>query len=381
MPPENALTRFLQSYSRARNDAQRLQAIRRFREQPEDAAAEVESEVVLAVLVPLLRRLSRDGPEARAAAAELLRELWRRTAHTVAEETFAGFTLRLLKTSVLLHPEERAGLLAAIADGCAAAQPAVVGRLCLDLVARETERCLSSLPGGLLAPPPPPGFDVLRFIARCAPADVWPRLVRDLWRLYNLDTDPVGQLTLTELLSLDRSEAGLRRRRARHGATFGGSFGPVLRRDRDGQPVSVEVCWDTARRMLLRTLAESRPEDLGGAAPGFFAWLEDLACMPDEELQPLLGPLRGWAVAAMIPVLERWRHVPTLRASFFGAPTPSPAFRKEVSDVLAEIRASLGLGPEVVPAAAPRGGVSEPAPFPSPTGNGDEAAPAKRGGC
>jgi hypothetical protein len=378
MPPDNALTSFLRTYSRARNDAQRLQAIRQFRDSSAVAAAAPEGAVVVPVLVALLRRLSRDGREARVAAAALLRDLWCRAAPTVAEETYARFTRRLLKTSLLLASEERAVLLAAMEDGCAASTPSVVGRLCLAVIEEEVQRCLHLCVGRPFASPSAPTFDVLRFVVRCAPVAVWPRLVCDVWRLYNLDTDPVGLLTLPEMFARRRSETAFRERRTRHGrsgVTFGGAFRPVLRRDRDGRLVSLETCWDTAQTLLLRTLTESRPEDLGSAAPGFFAWLEDLVRLKEEDRRSFLTALRGWAVPAMIPVLERWRSMPTLPESLLGALTPSPAFREEVFVVLAEMRASLGLSPEVVPAMAPHGNESEPAPA-APDGDGDGAGSA-----
>jgi hypothetical protein len=129
--------------------------------------------------------------------------------------------------------------------------------------------------------------------------------------------------------------------------------------------------------MLRRTLIEARSGDLRDAQPGFFAWLEALVGMPEEELEPVLPLLMHWTVPPMARVLERWAAAPTMREQLLGGPAHSREFRRKAAEAARELRARLGEGAELVPAVPPHGNGSEPAPAASPRGGEREAAAAE----
>jgi hypothetical protein len=361
MDEAEALNELRRAYLTASSDEERLAAVLSFRGEHSAAPAEPDAGTLLPVLEALLHHASRDGPDARLVAARLLFHLWRGLSGEALDPFFHAFTLRLLESCPPHGTSERRLVRTAIMHGFAAARPARVDELCRELTEREAIRCrLPRATSGIwsgLATPPTPEIDILEIVAQYASPTVWPGLTRDLWLLYSLGADV--RLPFGELLMLLRAETGVKYLRTR---------------DARGRRVAHVAHWSLARQMLRRTLDEAQPGDLRDAETAFFAWLEALAGMPEEELEPLLPSLMRWPLPAMARVLERWAAVPMMRELLLGGPSHSRAFRRKAAGAAAAMRAALGEGAELVPAVPPHGEGSEPTPAVSPRGAESEVA-------
>lgn len=380
MDDGNALSELRRAYLTAGSDEERLAAVLTFRGERVALPAEPDAGTLLPVLEALLHHSSRDGPDARLVAARLLFHLWRGLSGPALDALFHDFTLRLLESCPPRGTSERRLVRTAIMHGFAAARPARVDALCRELTEREAIRCrLPRATSGIwsgLANPYPPDFDMLELVVQYASPGVWPGLTRDLWLLYRLGAG--GRLTFGGLLQRLRAETGDRS----HWPRAGGSPPAAgvkyqWTRDARGRRVAHVAHWALAAKMLRRTLGEARPGDLGDAAPGFFAWLEELAGMPEEELEPVLPLLPHWPLLATARVLERWAAAPTMRDLLLGEPSHSREFRRKAADAAAALRSALGEGAELVPAPAPHGDGGEPAPAAAVRGTAAEAAPAE----
>jgi hypothetical protein len=334
--PADALIEFRESFLAARGDGQRLAAIRLLRAALPELPVHIEPDTLEPVLDALLRHALRDGPDARFATARLLRDLWRRLHRETLDPLFSRFTERMLESLPDHDLDVRITLRDAVAAGIEIAGPSYVEAFCRDVTAREVARCLTARARsrGRLGLPPAPNFDALRLVVKYAPTGIWPELVRDLWSLYNLDLNVAEKLARTANLSVSRAKSRAEVRRASN-----------------GKQERVEICWDIARRLARRTLEEARPDDLGDAAPGFFAWLESLTGVAEQEAGALIPSLVAWAVPPAIPVLECWSK------SAHGEELRWKASRAAVA-----LRAALGITPELVPAPPAHGTGHEVAP-------------------
>jgi hypothetical protein len=362
---EDAMTLFRERYAVARDDSRRRAAIRQFRSAalPSDPGADVTS--LTAVLKTLLDHAGRDGAAARRAALELVQQLWRGLSRRSMDALFTELIPRLTECYDALGATEREVAREIVRCGFKIASPALVEGWSLATVTAEAKRCFEpAVPYCVrigwfaFALHPPPNLDLLRLVVEHAPARVWPRLVRDLWRLYNLDFNLADSLVLSS-----RPPLGQERHRVQ------------VRRTSRGHRVVVTSCWDLAERMLRRTLTQARPEDLGDAAPLFFEWLETLAVLPEDDLRPFPRLLVNWAVPPVVRVLDRWGAPPRLWDRLRGASARS-ALRGDVARALAEVRAALGASREVVPAASLPMRGHEPVPARSAPVGDHDAAPA-----
>jgi hypothetical protein len=350
----DVLIQLQKTYLAAPDAPSRVEAIQQFRLEHPLPPANPDPALLLPVLEGLLHYTLHDTAPGRFAAARLLRDLWCSLPPAAIDELFHEFTWRLIECCPARGTVERGIVWETIDGGFRIATPAVVASLCQEITTREASRCLDTMApyyshyfriGGFsFGFEPAPNLDLLRLVVQYAPGDVWPRLVRDLWMLYNLDIHFAENLALSAKLPI----RGIRCR-----VEVRGTF--------DGQKEHVDRFWDVAERMLHRTLTEARPEDLRDAAPGFFAWLESLTVLSEEEREPFLQPMTTWAVPQMLRVLERWSEIPTVWELLKGGP-PNGEFRRKVAQAFGEVRAALGIGPELVPASAPQGVGSEPTP-------------------
>jgi hypothetical protein len=365
MGPHDTLKELRDRYLTAVYSSHRVLAIRQFRTAQPQPPPDPDPAVLLPLLETLLHYSAHDGAAGRFAAARLLRDLWHGLSGEAIDGLFHNFTLRMVRNCPTRGTVERDVIWEAIDGGLVTASPSLVGRWCVEMVASEASRCLgravpycARIGWFSFAFAPAPSFDVLRLVARRAPEGVWPRLARNVWLLYNQD------IHLAEGLVAFGAKAPVPTHRCR----------VELRRSSDGKEEYVESCWDVGQRMLLRTLCEARPADLCDAAPGFFMWLEELGALWEEDLEPLLPLLAGWNVLPVARVLERWTELPTVWQLLKGAPSRND-FRHKAALALSQVRARLGISPEVVPAAAPRGEGSEAAPFLDTGNRGAERLP------
>jgi hypothetical protein len=328
MPVEDLLSQFRDAYFSAGDARGRIAAIRRFRADPSALPAQPEPGELARIFEMLLHYARHDTEEARAEAACILYDIWVGLSDPARQPLFHDFTALMLEHPPTLAGLARYTLRRAILYGCERADAGQLERLCRELTQQQVRRSLGLPPAPGTwrgAACPPPDMEVLHLIVCYAPAQVWPCLVGDLWRLYNLDLERAESLA---------REAGL--------AMNGVRVRVVLRRTACGTEERLGFCWELARSLLERTLREARPDDLGTAASGFFAWLAALSGMPEAVRSPLLPLLAAWTAPPVLPVLERWSRE-----------THNPWFQRRVRQAIRTLRSSLGLGPEVVPARAP----------------------------
>jgi hypothetical protein len=342
MSVPDPLLDFWDRYFRAGDSLARMRVIHRSRGSLLTLTEDTNPAALLRVLEMLLQHARHDTAVARAAAAGLLRDVWVRLPADLRQRLFRDGTVLFLEHAPALAAAEQRAVRSAVRHGCEHAGASALDLLCGELTQHQVRRSL-----GLPATPgmwrgaatPAPDMEVLRLVAAHAPASTWPRLVADLWRLYNLDLERAESLARGAGLVISGAHARVMLRRASHGTQE-----------------RLELCWDLADPMLERTLRESRPEDLRTAAPAFFAWLGVLTETGDVARIPLLPLLASWTTPFLLPVLEHWSRA-----------THSAVFRRQVRQALRELRSALGLGPELTPSHPPTGTGHEAAPTPAPT--------------
>jgi hypothetical protein len=321
MPAADALRQFQEAYLAAADADERLAAIWHYRAGHPHPPGDSDPALLRSLIGTLLNHAVQDAPDARLAAARLLRSLWRDLSRETVDEVFQDVTLLLLRRCPALGEGERAVLWEAIEGGFASASPTAVERFCRELIAGGADRSLPPFPLPHGRPGPQSlgaaNLDMFRLVVKYASRDLWPSIARDLWMLFSVDVRPIMRLESTAFWQ------------------------------------------EIGRGMLRRTLQELQPSDLKDAAPRFLRWVEDLShtTLPQDELEPLLPALVAWPVAAIARALERWSTV-----WWF-----SREFRGEAGHAAAAIRAALGtLGTEVMAGEMAPGTGSEPSPATAP---------------